>query len=337
MEKNKVDISSIIDKLGPIIAVLVLSVILTIVNRKFLTIPNWMNLLRQTSINAIVSLGMFVVMLTAGIDLSLGAICAFTSCLMGVAMQHGAPVPLLFVIIIGGGLLAGVLNGVLFTKLDLPHPFISTLGSMMVFNGLALIITGAKPISGFPKAITWIGSASIGKFPVCFIVVVIVYIIMGYFLSNTVTGKNIYSVGGNAEAARLAGVNVKWIQCLTYILAGLLCGLAALILTGRVGTALPTAGSDYAMDGVASCVIGGTSFNGGKGSVSGTLIGALLIQILRNGLNLLGQSSDVQSVVIGAVIIGAVYMDVVRTKRNAKARRMAQARAHAESVAKAAE
>ncbi|MBQ8305067.1 MAG: ABC transporter permease [Blautia sp.] len=335
--KKKVDISSIIDKLGPIIAVILLSIILTIITDKFMTLPNWMNLLRQTSINAIVSLGMFVVMLTAGIDLSLGAICAFTSCLMGVAMQHGVPVPLLFVIIIGGGCLGGVLNGVLFTKLDLPHPFISTLGSMMIFNGLALIITGAKPISGFPKSITWIGSASIGKFPVCFIAVLIVYVIVGYFLANTVTGKNIYAVGGNDEAARLAGVNVKKIQCLTYIIAGALCGLAALILTGRVGTALPTAGSDYAMDGVASCVIGGTSFSGGKGSVSGTLIGALLIQILRNGLNLLGQSSDVQSVVIGAVIIGAVYMDVVRNKRSAKARRMAQAKAHAESVAKNAQ
>ena len=330
--KKKFDIRIVIDKLGPVIALLILCIVFTIVTDQFLSVANWMNLFRQTAINAVVSLGMFLVMLTAGIDLSLGAICAFTSCLMGVAMKAGVPSPILIIICIGGGFLCGVLNGVLFTKLNLPHPFISTLGTMQIFNGLALIITGAAPINGFPDAVTWLGFTSIGKFPLCFIAVVIVYIIIGYFLGNTPTGKNIYAVGGNIEAAKLAGVNVKKIQCLTYILAGTLCGLAALILTGRVGTALPTTGADYAMDAVASCVIGGTSFNGGKGNVIGTLVGALLIQVLRNGLNLLGQSSDVQSVVIGIVIIGAVYIDVVRSATDAKARRNAQAAAHEASV-----
>lgn len=332
MTKKKINMGGLMDKLGPIIAVVILAVILTIVTEQFMTVANWMNLFRQTALNAIVSLGMFVVMLTAGIDLSLGAICALTSCMMGVAMQAGAPAPILFLIVIGGGLLCGLLNGLLFTKLNLPHPFISTLGTMQIFNGLALIITGAKPISGFPKSIEWLGSSNIGRFPVCFLAVLILYLIVGYFLANTVTGKNIYAVGGNLEAARLAGVNVKRIQTITYVIAGTLCGLAALVLTGRVGTALPTTGSDYAMDAVAACVIGGTSFNGGKGTVSGTLVGALLIQMLKNGLNLLGQNSDVQSVVIGIVIIIAVYIDVMRSAKDAKARRKAQAKAHASSI-----
>lgn len=330
--KKKYDYRALLDKAGPLIAVIILCIVLTIVTDKFFTVNNWMNLFRQTAINAIVSLGMFVVMLTAGIDLSLGAICALTSCLMGVSMQAGVPTALLIVICIGSGLVCGLLNGLLYTKLNLPHPFISTLGTMQVFNGIALIITQAKPISNFPKGVTWLGSTNIGKFPICFIAVLIVYLVAGYFLANTATGKNIFAVGGNLDAARLSGVNVKRVQCLTYVIAGGLCGLAALILTGRVGTALPTTGTDYAMDAVAACVIGGTSFNGGKGTVSGTLVGALMIQILRNGLNLLGQSADVQAVVIGIVIICAVYIDVRRGVADAKSRREAQAKAHAASV-----
>lgn len=334
MKKKNFDIGNFLDTTGPLIAVIILCLVLWIVTDNFMTVNNWMNLFRQTAINSIVSLGMFVVMLTAGIDLSLGAICAFSSCLMGVAMQAGAPEIVQILIVIGSGLACGLLNGVLYTKLKLPHPFISTLGTMQIFNGLALIITGARSISGFSKGVTWLGETNIGKFPVCFICVIIVYIICGFLLSNTVTGRNIFAVGGNDEAARLSGVNVKRVKCLTYVIAGGLCGLAALILTGRVGTALPTTGSDYAMDAVASCVIGGTSFNGGKGTVKGILIGSLMIQILRNGLNLLGQSSDVQAVVIGVVIIAAVYLDVKRSAMDAKARRSAQAKAHAASVGK---
>lgn len=318
-----------LEKCGPLVAVVLLSIILAIATDTFLTIDNWMNLFRQTAINAMIAVGMLLILLTGGIDLSVGSICAFSACLMGVLMKNGTRNPVILILVcLGVGALCGLMNGVLYTRLNLPHPFIATLGTMQIFRGLALIITASAPITGFPTAVTWLGFQSVGGFPVCFIAVILVFVFFGYFLSNTSQGKKIFAVGGNTEAARLSGIHVKNVQTFVYIIAGLMSGVAALILTGRVGTALPTTGQDYAMDAIASCVIGGASFNGGKGTVSGTLVGALLVQIVRNGLNLLGQQSDVQQVVIGAVVIIAVYIDVRRSAMDAKAKRAEQAKAH---------
>ena len=332
---KKINIRGILEKSGPLIAVSILSIILAVATDNFLTLDNWMNLFRQTAINAMIAVGMLIILLTGGIDLSVGSICALSACLMGVAMKSGVnSSAVLIVICVGVGALCGLINGALYTKLHLPHPFIATLGTMQIFRGLALIVTASAPITGFPKGVTWLGFESIGDFPLCFIAVILVFLFFGYFLNNTALGKKIYSVGGNTEAARLSGINVENVQMFVYIIAGLMSGVAALILTGRVGTALPTTGQDYAMDAIASCVIGGASFNGGKGTVSGTLVGALMVQIVRNGLNLLGQQSDVQQVVIGAVVITAVFIDVRRGISDAKAKRAAQAKAHAAAAAK---
>ena len=329
-------VRNIIEKSGPLIAVILLCIFLAISTDTFMTIDNWMNLFRQTAINAMIAGGMLVILLTGGIDLSVGSICALSACIMGVAMKSGVQSSfLLIVICLGVGLLCGLTNGLLYTRLDLPHPFIATLGTMQLFRGLALIITGSAPITGFPGGVTWLGFKNVNGFPICFIAVIIVFAFFTFFLSSTSLGKKIYSVGGNTEAARLSGINVKNVQTFVYANAGLMSGLAALILTGRVGTALPTTGQDYAMDAIASCVIGGTSFSGGKGTVSGTLVGALLVQIVRNGLNLLGQQSDVQQVVIGIVVILAVFIDVRRGALDTKAKRAAQAEAHNASVSAA--
>jgi len=318
--------------MGPLMAVVLLSVILTLTTSQFLTIDNWMNILRQTSINALIALGMLMVLLTGGIDLSVGPVCALTGCVMGVLLKAG--VDSVSVLILAGlsvGLTTGTINGLLFTQLELPHPFVSTMGTRLMFRGLALLITGAAPIAGFPDGILFLGYSNIaGYFPIGFLLVIVIFIIAGVFLNKTALGRKIYSVGGNKEAARLSGINVKATLNFAYIMSGFMASVAGIILLGRVSCAFPLAGETYDMDAIAACVIGGASFLGGKGTVQGTLIGALLIAIIRNGLDLMGAMSDTQFVVIGAVIIGAVFIDVVRTKAEEKTRRLAQARALSE-------
>ena len=315
---------------GPLLAVVALSIVLTIVSRQFLTLDNWMNILRQTAINALVSCGMLMVLLTGGIDISVGASVALSSCAMGVAMQKfgvkNSVVLILIALVVG--FLAGGFNGLLFTKLKLPHPFVSTMGTKMMYRGLALFITGAAPIAGFPDGVTFLGYQNIGsiKFPVCFLAVVIIFALMSVFLNRTALGRKIYSVGGNKEAARLSGINVPRTLNFVYIMSGIMCALAGIVLVGRVGTALPLAGETYDTDAIAACVLGGASMNGGKGSISGTLCGALLIAIIRNGLNLLGAQTDMQYIVIGAVIIIAVFVDIVRGNAEARSRRLAMAK-----------
>ncbi|MDL2253859.1 ABC transporter permease [Ruminococcaceae bacterium OttesenSCG-928-I18] len=314
---------------GPLVAVILLSVILSIATPAFFTMENTMNILRQTAVNSIIAVGMLLVLITAGIDLSVGSMCALSSCVMGVLLRDFG-IENSFVLIIAcilTGTMCGLLNGLIYTRLRLPHPFIATLGTMQIFRGIAQIITDSTPITGFPNAVTTLGFLNIGKLPLCFLVVVVVFFIFGFILNSTPIGKKIYSVGGNEEAALVSGINVKNVKLLVYVISGLMSGLAALILTGRVSTALPTTGENYAMDAIASCVIGGTSFNGGKGTVSGTFVGALLVQVIRNGLNLLGAQQDLQNVVIGSVVILAVVIDVFRELSGEKAARIAQSKA----------
>ncbi len=231
--------------------------------------------------------------------------------------------------------LCGVINGLLLTKLHLPHPFIATLGMKNICRGVALLISGSAAISGFPKAMLVIGAKDIitipvpgGVFalPISFLVTIIVFVVMHIFLSRTALGRKIYSFGGNAEAARLAGINTDNVQIFCYGMSGFMCGLAGVIYIGRLNSAVPLASLEGDLDAIASCIIGGASFLGGKGNVWGTLIGAFMIQVIRNGCNLLGVSSDLQQIVIGAIIIIAVFIDVVRTAMEAKAKRLAVAK-----------
>lgn len=312
--------------LGPLIALIALCVLMTIVTDGFFRTSNLLNILRQASINSLVSFGMLFVLLTGGIDLSVGATIACSGCTMGVMIQAG--ITNTFVLMVAGlgvGFLIGFVNGILFTKLDLPHPFVSTLGTQLVIRGVCLLITGSASIAGFSSSIMFLGYESVGGFPVCFILVIAVALVASLFLNRTAWGRYIYSIGGNREAARLSGINVKALLNLTYILSGILSALAGIVLIGRVSLAYPTAGEGYEMNAIAACVIGGASFNGGKGSVGGALIGALLIAVLNNGLNLLGAQTDIQNIILGLVVILAVFIDVVRSKADARNRRIARA------------
>ena len=326
MKKN---MKSALMKIAPLLALIILGMVLAfMLPGKFLRASNLMNILKQAGINGMISGGMLVVLITAGIDLSVGSNTVLGACFIGVLMQKfGITNP---IVLMGAALLIctfmGFINGTLLTRLNLPHPFVSTLGMKNVLLGLALLITDSTPIGFMNKGVDstlFLGSATIGDFPVSFIMVIIVYAIFHVFLTRTALGRQIYCVGGNAEAARLSGIKSKNVLTFVYSLSGFMCGLAAIILVGRVTTANATAGTTYDTDAIAACIIGGASFTGGKGTIWGTMMGAVLIATIRNGLNLFGTKNDIQYIVIGAVIILAVTIDVVRNQMEAKARRLA--------------
>ena len=326
MTKN---IKNVAMKLAPLMALFVLGIVLAILlPGKFVRTSNFMNILKQASINCMIASGMLVVLITAGIDLSVGSNTVLGACLIGVLVQNfGITNPVLLMLsALAICTFMGFLNGTLLTRLELPHPFVSTLGMKNVLLGLALLITGSTPIGFMNKGVDstlFLGAETIGDFPISFIMVLIVFTIFHVFLTKTSLGRQIYCVGGNPEAARLSGIKSKNVLTFVYSLSGFMCGLAAIILVGRVTTANATAGTTYDTDAIAACIIGGASFTGGKGTIWGTLLGALLIATIRNGLNLLGTKNDVQFIVIGSVIILAVAIDVIRNKMEMKARKLA--------------
>lgn len=338
--KKESKFKQIIQKLGTLMALLILVIIFCIVlPDKFPKITNVMNILKQAAINCLISAGMLCALITAGIDLSVGSNCVLCTCVIGVLVQKGiTSMPVLILCGLLASTLAGFVNGTLLTRLELPHPFVSTMGTKNILLGIALVITGSKSI-GFTNTgvdnLMWIGNASLFKtygadgkvsfpgIPFSFILVLIVFVIFDIFLRKTALGRQIYCCGGNPEAARLSGIPSKNVLTFVYTLSGFMAGLAGVVCVGRLASANALAGATYDNDAIAACVIGGASFTGGKGTIWGTLIGALLMAVIRNGLNLLGAQNDIQYIVIGGVIILAVTIDVIRNKMEAKARKMA--------------
>ncbi|NLJ95455.1 MAG: ABC transporter permease [Clostridiaceae bacterium] len=322
---------NILSKFGTVIALILLCVILAILTPNFLKVSNLMNVLKQTAVNAIIATGMLVCLITGGIDLSVGANAVTVTCLIG--LLHTRGVSNVFVLVAAAlacGTFIGYINGSLLTKLRLPHPFVSTLGMKNILAGVALLLVNSKMVSGFGPGISWLGSASLftsGSFPgvpASFLLVIIVFVLMQIFLTKTPLGRSIYSVGGNREAARLSGINSDNVLTFAYTLSGFMCAIAGIILIGRGGIANgANAIQPYDTDAIAACIIGGASFAGGKGDMKGTMIGSLIIAVLRNGLTLLAASGAIQNVVIGSVIILAVYIDVVRERLEAERLRLA--------------
>ena len=339
--KKKTSAKDLMQKLGTLMALAILFLIFcAVLPTKFPKVGNLMNILKQASINCLIASGMLCALITAGIDLSVGSNCALCTCFIGVLVEYfGITNP---VILIFAGLaistLCGFINGTLLTRLDLPHPFVSTMGMKNVLLGVALVITGSKSIAFTNKGIDglmWIGGGSIGVIrdaanrvtfpgiPFSFILVIVVYIIFDIFLRKTALGRQIYCCGGNPEAARLSGIPSKNVLTFVYALSGFMAGMAGVISVGRLASANANSGATYDNDAIAACVVGGASFTGGKGTIWGTLIGALLMAVINNGLNLMGAQKDIQYIVIGGVIIMAVTLDVFRNKMEAKARKMA--------------
>lgn len=299
---------------GTLIGLIGLVIILWILTPHFLTVSNLLNVAEQTSINAIIAVGLTFVIITAGIDLSVGSILAFAGIVMASALRAGVPIPLALLVGLGVGLLCGLANGLLISYGRLP-PFISTLGMMSVARGAALLYTQGRPISGFSANFRFLATGELFLIPSPVIIMVTVYIIAHFVLTRTKLGRYAYAMGGNEEAAILSGVNVRLHKTVVYGLSGMLSGLGAIILTARLNSAQPIAGIMYELDAIAATVIGGTSLMGGEGRIIGTLIGAFIMGVLRNGLNLLGVSSFIQQTVIGSVIILAVLMDMTLKKQ----------------------
>jgi ribose transport system permease protein len=308
----------VLRRLRAVLALLAMCFILTVLSDHFLTFDNLMNVFRQSAVNALLALGQLLVIVTAGIDLSVGSVLGLSCVMAALMIKAGVPAWLSALAAIAIGMALGSVNGLMLTRLRLPHPFIPTLGMMNVARGLALVISGGFPISGLPEGFRWLGAGRLLYIPAPVLVVVVVCAVLHLFLTRTRVGRDIYAIGGNKQAAVLCGIPVDSRLTLVYALSGGLAGLAAVVLAGRMNSGYPLAGAGGELDSIAAVIIGGASFFGGVGTVSGTLIGALIIGVLRNGLNLLDVSSYWQTAVIGVVIVMAVWIDVVRQRSTSK-------------------
>lgn len=273
-----------------------------------------MDIALQSSINAILAIGMTYVIITSGIDLSIGSLLALAGFIAADLMAKGFGV---FVGLVGGlvvGTIGGLLNGLLISRLNL-SPFIVTLGTMSIFRGLVLTYSDGEPVQSIPPLLKLMFAGYIGPVPIPVIIAAVFAILAYFILKYTPFGQHVVAVGGNYEAAKLTGININRTLLGVYIISGLASALGALILVARIGAAEPTAGTMYELDAIAAAVMGGASLMGGSGSIIGTLIGALIIGTLRNGLTLLNVSSFYQQMVIGLVIILAVYADQLSKRR----------------------
>jgi len=292
----------------PLVGLIVVSILMGFASENFFSASNILNVLRQVSINAILAVGMTMVILTGGIDLSVGAVMALAGTICaGLMVNMGMPGS---VGLVGGllvGLSLGLFNGLLVAWGRMPA-IIVTLATMGIARGLGLIYSGGYPISGLPSWISWFGIGRVGDIPVPVILMVIIYIVAWVLLERTPFGRHVYAIGGNETAARLSGVKTQRIKLAVYTISGLTAALAAVILTGRLMSGQPNAGVGFELDAIAAVVMGGTAIAGGRGLIFGTLIGAILLGILNNGLNLVGINPYLQDVIKGFIILLAIYI-----------------------------
>jgi ribose transport system permease protein len=330
--KKSIDRKELIQKFAALAGLVLLVIAFSLTSPAFFTMSNGVTVALQTSTIAYIGLGATCTIITGGIDLSLGSVLALAGVIAGLAVKEaGLPVWISMLLGIAAGGACGVVNGLVITRLKLP-PFIATLGMMMVARGLALQFTGARAISGLGDSFGELGNGSLWRIveegtngfpkvifpgiPYPVILMIVLAVVAAVVLAKTTFGRHLYAIGSNEEAARLSGVHVNKIKVGAYLLSGLMAGVCGVVLMSRLVTAQPNEGNAYELDAIAAAVIGGTSLAGGVGTISGTIIGAFIIGILRNGLNMNGVSSFIQMIIIGLVIIGTVWIDQMRnTKR----------------------
>ncbi|WBF66214.1 ribose ABC transporter permease [Desulfovibrio subterraneus] len=295
-----------------LIALVVMIIVVSLLNPNFFTTGNLLNILRQTAVNAIIAVGMTFVILTAGIDLSVGSVLALCGAIGASLIAAELPIVLAVGAALGSGILLGAASGVIISKGKV-QAFIATLVSMTMVRGLTLVYTDGRPIStGFTDtadAFSYIGTGYLLGLPVPIWIMAVVFAAAWYVLKHTRLGRYVYALGGNEAATRLSGINVDRIKITVYAIAGFLSALAGLVVTSRLSSAQPTAGAGYELDAIAAVVLGGTSLMGGKGTIMGTLLGALIIGFLNNALNLLDVSSYYQMIAKALVILLAVLVD----------------------------
>lgn len=298
-------LSMFLKRFGLLLVYALLGLGLSLISDRFLTGANQINILRQATISGIVAVGMTLVILTAGIDLSVGSILALSAVITADLLKQGTPVLLAVLIALGIGALMGMVNGLMIARGKIP-PFIATLGMLTVGRGLTLMYTQGKPFTGLPDAFRFIGTASIGPVPMPIVIAAVLFILVTVVLNRTRFGEYIYLIGDNPVAAQLAGVNTNRMIVFVYMISGMCSALAGLILIARLDSAQPVIGVGYEFSAIASVVVGGTSFSGGEGTLFGTLLGTLLIETLSNGLNLLNVSQLWEQVIKGVVIAAAL-------------------------------
>ncbi len=309
MNKNK-----LVQQLATFGSLIILIIFFSITSSTFLSIDNFLSIALQTAVIGIVALGSTFVIITSGIDLSVGAIVAFSGVMMGFAMQAGMPTFISILIGLLSGVALGVAIGLFITKAKLP-PFIVTLGFMMMVRGLVLALTNGMPISGLNEGFEKLAAGTILRIPYPVIFLIVLAVILGFILKNTKIGKYVYAIGSNEDASKLSGVNVDRVKLFVYGLSGLMCAISGIILASRLISAQPTEGMGYEMDAIAAVVIGGASLAGGTGTIFGTMLGAFIMTVLKNGLTMLNVSGMWQQVAVGAVVLGAVYIDNLKNKR----------------------
>jgi len=296
----------------PLMVLLVTCVVISILNPRFLSPGNILTVLRQTSINAVIATGMTFAILIGGIDLSVGSVLGFSGAIAATLISGGTNIAVVLVVTLLIGLTVGLANGTLIT-LGRLQPFIATLGTVTLLRGLILVFTKGKPISigntGGSKLFSSIGTGFFGPIPIPVYIMIVVIIIAYYVLNHTRMGRYIYSTGSNEEATLYSGIKTNRVKLFVYATSGMMASLAGVIITARLGSAQPTAGAGYELDAIAAVVLGGTSMAGGVGTIAGTAIGALIIGVLNNSLNLMQVSSYYQDVAKGIVILVAVLMD----------------------------
>jgi ribose transport system permease protein len=299
---------------GIIIGFLILCAVFAWLNPAFMRVDNLLDIALQSSITAVLAIGMTLVIITAGIDLSVGSVVALSAYLTADLMARGVAIPLAILAGLGCGLLAGALNGLLITKGQLP-PFIVTLGTMSLLRGLVLIYSQGAPVYGVPPEFKAIIAGRFLGVPMPVLIAAVIAILAWLTLQYTPFGQQVIAIGGNEEAARLSGINVHRRLISVYMISGMLAGVAALILTARLGAAEPISGTGYELNAIAAAVMGGASLAGGQGSILGTVIGALIMGSLQNGLTLNNVPAFYQQVAVGAVIIVAVFVDQWRRRK----------------------
>jgi len=300
--------------ISPLLVLILSSIVFGIINDRFLQPTNLSLVTQQVAVVAALAVGQTLIILTAGIDLSVGAIMILATMVIGkLAGEQGVPGPVALLIGLVVGTAAGFLNGFLVTKINLP-PFIVTLGTLNIFTALALLYSGGQSIPGAAMGdfLLWTGETiKIGSFSITtgVLIVLAVYVIVGYALAQTAWGRHVYATGDDADAARLAGIRVNRVLLSVYTVGGLIFAITAWVLIGRIGSASPNAGVDANLDSITAVVIGGTSLFGGRGALIGTLLGALIVGVFRNGLALAGVDVLYQTLVVGVLVIVAVSID----------------------------
>ena len=313
--KHKINLSNWMIYIGMVGIFLVFAIVCSAMGKNFLNLNNIMNIINQASINAIIAIDASLVILTGGIDLSVGSVVGFVGIFLAMNLKAGMSIPLAILLCLICGVAIGLFNGILVSYGKVPA-FITTLGSMQAVRGLAQIINGGQAVSGFPLEIGAVMKTRFfGVVPIGVLYVAVFYTVMVLILSYTKFGRRIYAIGGNAHAARLSGIKVKRIEVSVYVLSGAFAAFAGVMLLSRLLYADPSAGNSYEMDAIAAAVIGGISMSGGKGRLANTVVGAIILATLTNGLQIMNVATYYQTVITGLVIIIAVFADKQKERK----------------------